>query len=455
MDGATLLSARARTKPERQVEAAQITDLSHEGRGIAHVDGKTVFIDDALPGEKVEWVRLKRGRNFDEGRLERVVEASPDRVTPRCAHFGVCGGCALQHFAPERQLEFKQNQLTEALTRIGRVTPARVLEPLQADVWSYRRRARLAARWVPKKNRTVVGFRERSTPYVADLKRCEVLRPPVDALIEPLSLLLSALSVRNRVPQIEVAVADNGVALVVRVLEPLTAADHELLHQFARDHDVRIYLQPGGYDTVAPLTPGAEPLHYRLPKLDLSLEFLPTDFVQVNAQLNIGMIERAIELLAPQPGERVLDLFCGLGNFSLPLARTGAHVVGVEGEASLVERARANAARNGLANTEFFSANLADAAFTAAPWATRAYDKVLLDPPRAGAKEALATIANSGANTVLYVSCHPGSLARDAGILVQEHGFELAAAGVMDMFPHTTHVESAALFVRSSRRNRR
>jgi 23S rRNA (uracil1939-C5)-methyltransferase len=452
MDGATLLNAGARARPSRQVETAQITDLSHEGRGVAHVDGKTVFIDDALPGERVEWVRLKRGRNFDEGRLERVLEASPDRVTPRCAHFGVCGGCALQHLASERQLEFKQSQLTEALTRIGRVTPARVLEPLQADVWGYRRRARLAARWVPKKNRTVVGFRERSTPYVADLKRCEVLQPPVDNLIEPLSALITALSIRNRVPQIEIAVADNGVALVIRVLEPLTPADHQLLHQFARDQDVQIYLQPGGYETVAPLVPGAAPLEYRLPALDLSLQFLPTDFVQVNTQLNIRMIERALELLAPQPGEQVLDLFCGLGNFSLPLARTGAQVVGVEGDANLVERARANAERNGLANAEFFSANLADEAFAAASWATRTYDKVLLDPPRAGAKEALATIARSGASMVLYISCHPGSLARDAGILVHEHGFDLAAAGVMDMFPHTAHVESAALFVRGSGR---
>lgn len=444
------MNARARrVNPARQVETADIVDLSHDGRGIARVDGKTVFIGDALPGERVEWVRLKRGSNFDEGRLERVLEASADRVEPRCAHFGVCGGCALQHLAANRQLEFKQAQLNEALTRIGRVTPERVLEPLQAGVWSYRRRARLAARWVPKKNRTVVGFRERSTPYVADLKRCEVLQSPADILVEPLSALISALSIRNRVPQIEVAVADNGVALVIRILEPLTPADHELLLQFARDHDVQIYLQPGGYETVAPLTPQAPPLEYRLPSFDLALQFLPTDFVQVNAQLNLRMIERAIELLVPKPGERVLDLFCGLGNFSLPLARTGAQVTGVEGEAGLVARARENAQRNGLANTEFFTANLADESVGAASWAARSYDKVLLDPPRAGAKEVLATIARSGAKTVLYISCHPGSLARDAGILVHEHGFALEAAGVMDMFPHTAHVESAALFRRS------
>jgi 23S rRNA (uracil1939-C5)-methyltransferase len=441
------LSSEARTRAARTTAAARITDLSHDGRGVAHVEGKTVFIDNALPGEHVEWVRLKRGRNFDEGRLEKVVEASADRVAPRCAHFGVCGGCVLQHLAPERQLEFKQRQLIEALTRIGRVSPTDVLPPLQAGVWNYRRRARLAARWVPKKQRTVVGFRERNTPYVADLKRCEVLRAPADALLEPLSLLASALSFRNRLPQIEVAVADNAVALVVRVLEEPSAADRELLLRFAREHGVQVYLQPGGYETVAPLS-DVVPLEYRLPRFDLTLQFLPTDFVQVNGELNVRMIERAIELLRPAPQDRILDLFCGLGNFSLPLARSGAHVVGVEGEAGLVARARENALRNGLANVEFIPANLAEASVGEGPWASRPYDKVLLDPPRAGAKEVLPVIARSGASTVLYISCHAGSLARDAGILVNEHGFTLQAAGVMDMFPHTAHVESAALFVK-------
>jgi 23S rRNA (uracil1939-C5)-methyltransferase len=440
------LNARARTS---QVEPADIDDLSHDGRGVARVAGKTVFIDDALPGERVEWLRSKRGRNFDEGRLVRVLTPSPDRVEPRCAHFGMCGGCALQHLSTQRQIEFKHKQLVDALTRIGRVEPAQWLEPLQAGVWNYRRRARLAARWVPGKNRTVVGFRERSTPYVADVKRCEVLQPPVDRLVEPMSHLLSGLSIRNRVPQIEVAVADNAVALVVRVLEPLTDADRDLLGQFAREHDVLIYLQPGGYETVAPLEAGGPALVYGLPKFDLSLEFLPTDFLQVNGELNVRMIDRAVAMLAPVTGDRVLDLFCGLGNFSLPLARSGAHVVGVEGEAGLVTRAGANARRNALANVEFFTANLADESFATAPWATRRYDKVLLDPPRAGAREVLGTIARSGAHTVLYISCHPGSLARDAGILVHEHGFGLQAAGVMDMFPHTAHVESIALFHRA------
>ena len=440
------VNAQPHGRASRQPETAKITDLSHEGRGVAHVDGKTVFIDDALPGELVEWQRVKRGRNFDEGRLLRVIEASPDRVEPRCVHFGMCGGCVLQHLSVEQQLQFKQLQLTESLARIGKVTPDEILPPLQAGVWNYRRRARVAARWVSKKQRTVVGFRERSTPYITDLKSCAVLRAPVDQLILPMSELVTALSIRNRVPQVEVAVADNAVALVVRVLEPLTSEDLELLRRFAGEHSVQIFLQPGGYDTVAPLTDGP-PLEYRLPAFDLTLQFLPTDFVQVNGALNLQMIERAVALLAPTRDDKVLDLFCGLGNFSLPLARTAGQVIGVEGEGSLVARARANAERNGLSNTQFFTANLADETVATASWAGK-FDKVLLDPPRAGAKEVLPVVAKSGAATVLYISCHPGSLARDAGILVHEHGYKLQAAGVMDMFPHTAHVESAALFVK-------
>lgn len=441
------MNAQPRGRASRQPETARITDLSHEGRGVAHVDGKTVFIDDALPGELVEWQRLKRGKNFDEGRLLRVIEPSPDRVEPRCAHFGMCGGCVLQHLSGEQQLQFKQRQLTESLARIGKVTPLEILPPLQAGTWGYRRRARLAARWVPKKNRTIVGFRERSTPYITDIKRCDVLQPPIDELIVPLSDLITALSVRNRVPQIEVAVADNAAALVVRVLEPLTDADMELLRRFGHEHSVQMFLQPGGYETVAPLTEGA-PLEYRLPSFDLTLQFLPTDFVQVNGPLNLQMIDRALELLKPTADDRVLDLFCGLGNFSLPLARRAGQVVGVEGEASLVARARANAERNSLGNAQFFTANLADENIGSAAWAGK-FDKVLLDPPRAGAKEVLPLVAKSEADTVLYISCHPGSLARDAGILVHEHGYKLQAAGVMDMFPHTAHVESAAWFVRN------
>lgn len=447
---AVLVNAKARVRTAAQRETATITDLSHEGRGVAHVEGKTVFIDDALPGEVVEWQRIKRGRNFDEGRLLRVIEPSADRVEPRCAHFGMCGGCVLQHLSGAQQLQFKQKQLMDSLLRIGKVTPQETLPPLQAGSWNYRRRARLAARWVPKKNRTVVGFRERSTPYITDLQRCEVLQAPLDRLLVPLSDLVTALSIRNRVPQIEVAVADNAVALVVRVLEPLTEADRDLLLRFGREHSVQMFLQPGGYETIAPMEE-VVPLEYRLPSFDLTLQFLPTDFIQVNGALNLQMIDRAVALLDLKPDDRVLDLFCGLGNFSLPLARRAGQVVGVEGEAGLVARARENALRNGLGNAQFFTANLAEESIGSAQspvfWAGR-FDKVLLDPPRAGAKEVLPVVAKSGADTVLYISCHPGSLARDAGILVHEHGYKLQAAGVMDMFPHTAHVESAALFVK-------
>ena len=457
------MSARRRSNVSTTIETADIDDLSHEGRGIAHHEGKAVFIDDALPGERVEWTRRVRGKTFDEGKLERILQPSPDRVTPHCAHFGICGGCALQHLSAERQIEFKQRQLIEALARIGHVAPQEVLPPLQAAVWNYRRRARLAARWVPKKNRALVGFRERATPYITELQRCVVLAKPVDDLIVPLSELVTGLSIRDRVPQIEVSVADNAVALVFRVLQPLTTADNELLVKFAADHNVQIYLQPGGYDTIAPLLPDAVALSYTLPQFDVELQFQPTDFVQINAPINEQMVARAIDLLHLGGGDHVLDLFCGLGNFSLPLARHARHVVGVEGEAGLVARAGENARRNGLANTEFFTANLANEDLLdeganlpkgerevplGTPWTRRYYDKVLLDPPRAGAREVLPIIAKSGASVVVYVSCHPGSLARDAGILVNEYGFKLTSAGVMDMFPHTAHVESIAAFTR-------
>lgn len=444
-----MLNARARTKAPPSLEVADVIDLSHEGRGVAHIEGKVTFVDDALPGEQVEIRRVKRSRNFDEARLERVLTSSPDRVTPRCIHFGVCGGCVLQHLSSDKQLTFKERQLLDSLERIGRVKPRDILPPLQAHTWQYRRRARLAARWVPKKSKTVVGFRERSTTFITDLRTCEVVTARVAELIEPLSQLISSLSVRDRVPQIEVAHADSALALVVRVLSPLTDADRSALLAFAAKHSVEMYLQPGGYDTVAKLEGEAAPLTYRLPQFDVEIAFQPTDFIQINAALNERMVEHAIQLLQPSADESVLDLFCGLGNFSLPLARRSRHVVGVEGEAGLVERARLNARANGIANAEFFTANLAAEDLHVSSWARRQYAKVLLDPPRAGAREVLPTIAASGAKRIVYVSCHPGSLARDAGLLVNEHGFELLAAGVMDMFPHTAHVESIAVFERA------
>ena len=444
------MNARAKYRPSPTTDTADIIDLSHEGRGIAHIDGKATFIDDALPGERVEWRRMKRSRNFDEGRLERVLDASPDRVEPQCVHFGVCGGCVLQHLSADKQLAFKEQQLFDSLERIGRVTPAERLPALRADTWHYRRRARLAARWVPKKERAVVGFRERSTSFITDLTTCEVITEAVAKLITPLSALVTAMSIRDRVPQIEVAHADNAIALVVRVLKPLTEDDRTLLGDFARTHNVQLYLQPGGYDTVELFAGEPTELTYQLAQFGVTIRFEPTDFVQINGRLNELMVARAIELLRPEAQENVLDLYCGLGNFSLPLARHARSVVGVEGEGGLVERARQNAARNGIANAEFFAANLTAEDLRVSHWAQRKYDKVLLDPPRAGAREVLPVIDACGARRVAYVSCHPGTLARDAGLLVHEHGFNLIAAGVMDMFPHTAHVESIAVFERKS-----
>lgn len=426
-------------------QLATVTSLSHDGRGVAHVDGKAVFIAGALPGETVALAQRLRHRRFDEAELEAVIEASPDRVVPRCAAFGVCGGCALQHLQPAAQVASKQAHMLEELQRTGRVQPQEVLPPLGADVWGYRRRARLGAKFVARKGRTLVGFRERLSPYVTDVQRCEILAPPLDAMIAPLAALLDGLSIRARIPQIEVAVADNATALVLRVLQPPSGEDRIALERFGDEHGVQIHLQPGGIDTIAPLK-AVEPLRYRLGDFDVEIEFGPADFIQVNAALNRAMVTRAVQLLEPE-GARVLDLFCGLGNFTLPLARRARAVVGVEGEGTLVERARANARRNGIANVEFHTANLA-AAPGDAPWAQARYDAVLLDPPRAGAREILPITARCEASRVVYISCHTGSLARDAGLLVHEHGFKLRAAGVMDMFPHTAHLESVAVFER-------
>ncbi|MDH5225906.1 MAG: 23S rRNA (uracil(1939)-C(5))-methyltransferase RlmD [Gammaproteobacteria bacterium] len=430
-------------------EEADIVDLTHEAAGVARIDGKTVFVADALPGERVLLRRTHRQRKLDYAVTEQVLRASRDRVTPKCPHFGLCGGCALQHLAPEAQLEFKQTQLIENLARLGSVQAERLLPPLRGPVWNYRRRARLGIKLVPRKGKVLVGFRERSSPYVADLHECHVLVEPVGALMTPLGRMVEQLTIASRVPQAEVAVADAAVVLVLRVLDPPAAADLERMAAFEREHGVCIYLQPGGPDTVAPLDPSqdAVPLHYRLPAHDVTIDFEPTDFVQINGALNEHMIDRALAMLEPARTDTVLDLFCGLGNFSLPLARRTAQVVAVEGDDALVRRARRNADRNSVTNVEFHVADLfKDVA--GLPWARRAYDRVLLDPPRAGAKEILPVAAASGAKRVVYISCHSGSLARDAGLLVREHGFRLTAAGVMDMFPHTTHVEAMAVFDR-------
>ncbi len=426
-----------------QAEEGTVADLTHEGEGVVH-GGKTVFVAGALPGESIRFRRTRRHRQHDEGELLEVLSPSAARVTPRCPHFGVCGGCALQHLAPGAQLAAKEAQLREALERVARVSPARWLDPLAGPEWGYRRRARLGARYVRKKGRVVVGFRERAAPYVAELTGCEVLAPQAAVLITPLAALLQELSIREQVPQIEVAAGDNATALVLRVLREPTAEDRARLGAFAHTHGVRLYLQPGGLDSLAPLEPYPQALHYALPQFGVTLEFEPTDFIQVNGAVNAALVARAVELLELDERAQVLDLFCGLGNFTLPLARCAGRLVGVEGDAALIARARANAARNGISNAHFHIANLAGE-LAGLPWLAGPYSHVLLDPPRTGAREVLGAVAARGPGRVLYISCHPGSLARDLGVLVHEHGLRLEAAGVVDMFPHTTHVESLAL----------
>ncbi|MEJ2643315.1 MAG: 23S rRNA (uracil(1939)-C(5))-methyltransferase RlmD [Gammaproteobacteria bacterium] len=439
--------ARRRRVPLPAPVEADIDSLAHDGRGVAHVDGKAVFIDGALPGERVRFEYLRQHRSYDEGRTVDVLAAAPERVEPRCPHFGVCGGCTLQHMAPQAQILAKQGTLLENLARIGDVRPQNVLEPLTGPHWGYRHKARLGAKFVVKKGRMLVGFRERHAPYVAELTRCEVLHPSVGERIVALTELLAGLSVRMRVPQVEVAVGDHITALVFRHLDPLTDADRAALESFGRNHDVAVFLQPGGPDSVELLYPRTADLTYGLPAHHVTLAFEPTDFIQINPAINRQMVDRVLELLALRPEHQVLDLFCGLGNFTLPMARRAAEVVGVEGEAGLVRRAEQNAARNGISNTRFYCADLNED-LVDSPWLQRRYDRILLDPPRSGAAAMVARLAALGAPRIVYVSCHPGSLARDAGQLVHELGYRLVSAGVMDMFPHTAHVESLALFER-------
>jgi len=429
------------------VQEADIVDLAHDGRGVARVEGKAVFIEGALPSERVRFRVLKRRRHMDEAGLVDVLVASPERAAPRCAHFGICGGCSLQHLAPAAQLAAKERQLLENLQRIGNVQPERVLEPLRGPEWAYRRRARLGIKYVHKKGRVLAGFREREKPYIADIRRCEVLLAPLAELPQELAALTETLTIREKMPQVEVAAGDGATALVFRVLEPPSASDLEKLAAFGAQRGLQIFLQPGGLDTVRPLRDDYPPLDYAVDGGNVVIEFGPVDFIQVNRDINSSMVDAAMTHLQPQADDAALDLFCGLGNFTLPLARRVRRVLGVEGDAALVAKARSNASRNGIANAGFAVENLFEPdAFGA--WAKEHYDLVVLDPPRAGAAELLTCMSRWSPRRVVYISCHPGSLARDAQILSADHGFALLAAGVMDMFPHTTHVESIAVFER-------
>ena len=429
---------------EGRTLTARIVDLTHDGEGVADVDGRRVFVPDALPGELAELVLRKRRRKLQEAELARIVEPSPERVTPECEYFGRCGGCALQHLAHRAQVEFKQRVVAQALARLARLTPNEWLPAFAGRPWHYRRRARLGVKYVPGKERVLVGFRERAAPYITDMARCPVLSPPIDALLRPLAELIAGTSVRERVPQIEAAVGDGASALVLRVLDAPSAADVEAFAAFGARHGVDMYLQPGGPGTVAPLG-AARTLRYTLVQFGVTLEFLPTDFVQVNEEVNAELVATAMRLADVRSSDRVLDLFCGLGNFSLPLARRARELLGVEGEAGLVARAVRNAALNGVANARFVTADLAqpDWSFFREP-----RDVVVLDPPRTGADAAVAAMDRIAPRRIVYVSCHPATLARDAQVLVERHGYGLRAVRVFDMFPHTHHVEALALFER-------
>ena len=441
------MSRRRRRKFSRDPFEVSIDDLSHDGRGVATHDEKKVFIHGALPGEKVEARLTDRRRHYDEGETLSIIEASPDRIEPRCPHFGQCGGCSLQHLDPARQIEAKHRSLQQNLARIGKVEPETWWEPVTGPLWAYRRKARLSVRYVHKKEKVLVGFRERYGAFVADMQECHVLDPRIAGQLTALSELIYSMDARRSIPQIEVACGDEDSALVFRHLEPLSDGDLEKLRKFGRSSGIAILLQPKGPATIHGLEPAECELKFAFPDHGLELVFGPADFVQVNGAMNLRMVARVLELLDPQEDERVLDLFCGLGNFTLPLATRAGGVVGVEGDAELVRKGTENAQRNGLENAVFFAADLNEEP-SGAPWLKKGYDKVLVDPPRSGAEFILPHLASSGAWRLVYVSCHPASLARDAGILVQEHGFTLKGAGVMDMFPHTGHVESIALFER-------
>ena len=440
------------------IHSALIESLDHEGRGVAHVDGKAVFVEGALPREAVEYQPSRKKKNFDTAKLTRIVRESPDRVTAKCRFYEICGGCGQQHADPRLQVAAKQRVLEDNLARIGKVTPERVLPPIYGAPWEYRHRARMSVNYVAKKGGVLVGFREKKSSYVADMRSCEVLAGGIGRLIDPLREMLTTLDKRDRIPQIEVAVGERVTALVLRLLDPLTPADEAKLRAFADayavSHRLQWWVQVKGPETAVPWYPlDAPELTYLLPEFDLDINFRPTEFTQVNHRVNRLMVQRAIDLLDPQPGEVIADLFCGLGNFSLPIARRGAQVIGVEGSEALTTRAMENAIRNGLGEaTHFFPADLyagQEAAMRRIPAVT----KMLIDPPRDGAVEVCKLLGpdlRPELKRIVYVSCSPGTLARDAEVLVHTKGFTLKAAGVVNMFPHTAHVESIALFEREN-----
>jgi len=441
--------ARRRTKKILPADPVtlEVTALSHDGRGIGRIEGKTVFVDSALPGETVQFIYTQQRGKFDEGRTIAVLQASAERVTPRCAQADLCGGCSLQHMDPVAQIAMKQGVLLEQLAHFGNLQLASeaILPPLTGPEYGYRRKARLGVKYVNKKDAVLVGFREKRNSFLAEIDQCHVLAEEVGLRFPEFKQLIMSLEARTAIPQIEVAKGDDATAIIVRHLEPLPEADQARLQQFCEQYGLHLYLQPAGNDSVHKVWPvGPERLSYSLPDYGLEMQFHPTDFTQVNQEINQKMIALALDFMDVQPGERILDLFCGLGNFTLPLATKAAEVVGVEGDDAMVVRGRENAAHNGLQNVSFYGADLTKP-FDDQPWGQGGFDKILIDPPRSGALEIVSKMTVFKPKRIVYVSCNPATLARDAGEL-KKQGYKLLQAGVMDMFPHTTHVESIAVF---------
>lgn len=437
---------RRKKKPLQEHEAI-VESLSHDGKGICRVEGKAIFVSGALPGERVRFSFRPHKRKYDEGNLIEVLEASADRIEPKCKHYGVCGGCSFMHLSSEKQIEAKQQVLLDGFEHIAKVKAQEILPPLTTHPWGYRRKARLGVKYVFKKEKVLVGFRERSAPYLAELEQCEVLHPDAGLRLTSFATLIRSLSCYEKIAQIEVAIGDDVSAFVFRNLVELTDDDKEKLISYAKAENIAIYMQPKGPDTVTPLYPDSPRLTYSLPDYNVTLNFEPTDFTQVNQDINPKMVALALELLELNENDHVFELFCGLGNFTLPMARFAKQVTGVEGDADLIKRANKNAENNGISNTDLHVANLMED-ISGSEWLKHDYDKLLLDPPRSGAKEMLPYIDKMNIKHIVYVSCNPSTLARDAGTLVNEMGYTLEKAGIMDMFPHTAHVESIALFTK-------
>ena len=426
-----------------------IESLDYEGRGIAHADGKVIFIEGALTGERVTYSSYRKKTSFEVAKVGQIIKPAFMRVEPKCAHFGICGGCSMQHMDERAQVAAKQRILEDNLWHIGKVKAEIILPPIFGQAWGYRQRARLSVRHVLKKGKTLVGFREKQGSYVADMQHCEVLTPKIARLLPLLGQMNEKFTVRDALPQIEVAVGEHVDVLVLRIMQALSPADEVVIKQFADAHQVQFWLQTKGPETVVPFYPlDAPPLTYSLPEFGITMPFAPTEFTQVNADMNRVMVSRAMRLLDPQSGERIADLFCGLGNFTLPIARSGAQVVGIEGSIALVKRATQNAEFNDLTdNTEFREMNLFELDEASLAQLGH-FDKMLIDPPRDGAFELVKALGADAPQRIVYVSCNPATLARDAEVLVHHKGYVLKSAGVMNMFPHTSHVESIALFER-------